>query len=116
MAASWSLNKSISVEQIRNYIGYKYADGRTSFEELGSALAWLEVSYLTKIVSSFNEFSALLNKSMCIVIVSDFGGHYVVAYQGKIQDPLQGPDRVLSDIQLWNLLKNKQIILITSKD
>ena len=115
MAASWSLDKTISVEQARDYIGYRYADGRTSFAELGLVLTWLKVPYLTRMVLSFDDFTFLLRESMCIVITSDFGGHYVVAYEGKIQDPLQGPDRVISDKQLWSLLKEKQIIFISPR-
>lgn len=115
MVASWELDKPISVEQIRNHIGYRYADGRTSFEELESALIWLKIPYLKRMVLSFDDFSFLLHESMCIVITSDFGGHYVVAYDGKIQDPLQGPDRVISDAQLWFLLKEKQIIFISPR-
>jgi len=140
MAIDWSIKKNISVEDIRNFIGYTRPDGSTDFMELTSALRHYKSDNDIETVESLNGLKSLVSRPDLIAIVlintafieynpdnifgksyTFEGGHYiiltdVISNYFEVQDPLQGSDRRYHVEQVWKAMKDRKVILIRNYD
>ena len=114
MAIGWSTQQDISIAQVRELIGYKIADGSTSFEELLCALNYFGVSASIK---KINSLQGLISHGVCIIDLEakgisnrkyDYEGNHYVLITGVegdyfvVQDPLSGPDQLYDQQEVWD--------------
>lgn len=127
MSVQWATREEISVEEIREIIGWPHSDGSTSWDNLYSALRHYNVNARFQYLYSRERMLELLTyNSMMIVMVGmdmmsnyeDVVGHYIViyGYVGDVfysADPLQHPSKVYRIEEIWNALRHKNAIIIT---
>ncbi len=141
MTILWSTEYNISVEQVRNYIGYTRPDGATDFMELAEAMRNWDVPYDIEIIQSLVGLKSLVDRKdlMAIVLIDTKGitydpdgkfnrnyslevGHYIVlneVYSSYfvVQDPMPGGhDRRYHVDEVWNSLKDHRVILVRNYD
>jgi hypothetical protein len=137
MSIEWSTEFHISVEEVRDFIGYTRPTGGTDFMELSSAMRNWDVPYDIEIVSSLTGLKDLVDRDDLIIIVlintagityspTDIfgrnykynGGHYIVLNKVisnyfVVQDPMPyGSDRRYHVDEVWNAMKDRRIIIV----
>lgn len=137
MSIKWATHYDISVEEVREFIGYTRPDGGTDFNELSSALRYWKVAYDVEMVGTLTGLKDLIKREDLIAIVliqtdgitfdpdDIFGknydlevGHYIIlsdiiSSYFVVKDPLPGgSDRRYNADEVWRSLKDRRIILI----
>lgn len=141
MAINWSTVYEVTVERVREFIGYTRPSGATDFMELTSAMRYWEVPYDIEIVLTLQGLKDLVDRDNLIAIVLidtegitynpseifgrnyDYnGGHYIVLNEVVssyfiVQDPMPyGADRRYHVDEVWNAMKDQRIILVRNFD
>ena len=137
MSITWATHHDITVQEVRNLIGYSRPDGGTDFNELSYALKYWRVAYDIEVVSSLNGLKDLVGREDLIAIVliqtggitydeeTLFGknydldvGHYIILSEINsnyfvVKDPLPGgSNRRYHAEEVWASLKDRRVILI----
>jgi hypothetical protein len=137
MSIKWSTEYDVTVEAVREFIGYTRKNGGTDFMELASAMRKWEVPYDIKIIVSLSGLKDLIDRKNLIAIVlintgsitynpdeifgknyEYDGGHYIVLSEVVssyfvVQDPMpHGADRRYHVDEIWAAMKDRRVILI----
>ena len=125
MSVEWS-GQEVTVEEVRERIGYRVADGRTDYDELVEAIEsyGLHVSVLR--VYFKNQLLDLIRSVDTLVIIKvslekldyeENGGHYIIVYDYfadliAAADPLKSPDIYYSTNKVWNAINDPRVIVV----
>lgn len=137
MSIYWSTGADISVQSVRERIGYRLWDGATSFDELYNSLIEYEIEARFENVRTVDDLIQLVYASDIIVIalidageieVIDNryygkthyyeGGHCVVIYDYfadafQVHDPIiYGEERLYKRDQVWRALRQGRVIVV----
>jgi len=138
MSITWSTeHHDVTVEAVREFIGYTRVGGATDFMELTSAMRHWDVPYDIEVVTTLDGLKDLVDRENLIAIVligtegitynpteifgrnyKYNGGHYIVLSEVVssyfiVQDPMPfGADRRYHTEEVWNAMKDQRIILI----
>jgi len=137
MSIKWSTEYDVTVEAVREFIGYTRKNGGTDFMELASAMRKWEVPYDIKIIVSLSGLKDLIDRKNLIAIVlintgsitynpneifgknyEYDGGHYIILSEVVssyfiVQDPMpHGADRRYHVDEIWAAMKDRRVILI----
>jgi ABC-type bacteriocin/lantibiotic exporter with double-glycine peptidase domain len=141
MAVAWINNPSITVQEVRKFIGYKRKDGSTSMEELVRALDYYSVSSNIISLASLDSLRDILKIRGVIVIISltpsviskatdkvygrpyDYKGtgHFIILEDVDseyfvVQDPLGNKDRRYLIKEVLAAMKEKRAIIIRNSN
>jgi len=140
MAVAWINNPSITVQEVRKFIGYKRKDGSTSMEELVRALDNYSIDNNLIPLASLESLRDILKIKGVIVIVSlnpamiskaipkdlvygrpyeykEKSSHFIIledldSEYFVVQDPLANKDRRYLIIEVLAAMKEKRAIII----
>ena len=137
MSVNWATENEITVEAVRDFIGYTREGGATDFMELTSAMRKWNVPYDIEVVTTLKGLTDLVDRENLIAIVligtdgityspeeifgrnyKYNGGHYIVLSEVVsnyfvVQDPMpDGADRRYHLEEVWSAMKDKRIILV----
>jgi ABC-type bacteriocin/lantibiotic exporter with double-glycine peptidase domain len=137
MAINWSKDEKISASTVRDIIGYKYNDGRTSWNELKYVLDKYGIYYYSYRAPTLEKLiSLVINSRQLVIILLDptklspaegFTGrnytyrssanHYIIleSYRSEyflVQDPMpENYNRLYKSTEVWKSM-TKDIIVI----
>jgi len=137
MTINWSTEHDVTVEVVREFIGYSRPNGSTDFMELASAMRNWKVPYDIEIVTSLTGLKDLVDRENLIAIVliatdritynpneifgrnyKYNGGHYIVLSEVVssyfvVQDPMpHGADRRYHIDEVWAAMEDRRVILV----
>jgi len=137
MSIKWSTEHDVTVEIVREFIGYTRKNGATDFMELTLAMRKWKVPYDIEVITSLTGLKDLVDRENLIAIVligtegitynpdeifgrnyKYNGGHYIVLSEVVsnyfvVQDPMpHGADRRYHVDEIWAAMKDQRVVLI----